>query len=92
MSGNDANTLYITRVVGDVTISPKSDVPSFQKKVKDTNDTTGDTTGWQDSADYDIGDKVPFQLKATLPSNYARLQDLLPRLPRYGGDGPVLQR
>ncbi len=37
MSGNDANTLYITKVVGDVTISPKSDVPSFQKKVKDTN-------------------------------------------------------
>ena len=37
VSGNDANTLYITRVVGDVTISPKSDVPSFQKKVKDTN-------------------------------------------------------
>lgn len=71
VSGNDANTLYITKVVGDVTISPKSDVPSFQKKVKDTNDTTGDTTGWQDSADYDIGDKVPFQLKATLPSNYA---------------------
>ena len=71
VSGNDANTLYITKVVGDVAISPKSGVPSFQKKVKDTNDTTGDTTGWQDSADYDIGDKVPFQLKATLPSNYA---------------------
>ena len=71
VSGNDANTLYITKVVGDVTISPKSDVPSFQKKVKDTNDTTGETSGWQDSADYDIGDEVPFQLKATLPSNYA---------------------
>lgn len=71
VSGNDANTLYITKVVGDVTISPKSDVPSFQKKVNDTNDTTGETSGWQDSADYDIGDEVPFQLKATLPSNYA---------------------
>lgn len=71
VSGNDASTLYITKVVGDVTISPKSDVPSFEKKVKDTNDTTGDTSGWQDSADYDFGDKVPFQLKATLPSNYA---------------------
>lgn len=71
VSGNDASTLYITKVVGDVTISPKSDVPSFEKKVKDTNDTTGDTFGWQDSADYDFGDKVPFQLKATLPSNYA---------------------
>lgn len=67
----DASTLYITKVVGDVTISPKSDVPSFEKKVRDTNDTTGDTSGWQDSADYDVNDNVPFQLKATLPSNYA---------------------
>ena len=71
VSDNDASTLYITKVVGDVTISPKSDVPSFEKKVKDTNDTTGDTSGWQDSADYDVNDKVPFQLKAKLPSNYA---------------------
>lgn len=71
VSGNDANTLYITKVVGDVAISPKSDVPSFEKKVRDTNDTTGDTSGWQDSADYDVNDKVPFQLKAKLPSNYA---------------------
>ena len=71
VSGDDANTLYIAKVVGDVAISPKSDVPSFQKKVKDVNDTTGDTSGWQDSADYDFGDKVPFQLTATLPNNYS---------------------
>ena len=71
VSGNDASTLYITKVVGDVTINPKSDVPSFEKKVQDTNDTTGNTSDWQDSADYDVNDKVPFQLKATLPSNYA---------------------
>lgn len=68
---DDANTLYITKVVGDVAIVPKSDVPSFEKKVKDTNDTTGDTSGWQDSADYDFGDQVPFQLTATLPTNYS---------------------
>ena len=70
VSGNDASTLYITKVVGDVTISPKSDVPSFEKKVKDVNDSTGETSDWRDSADYDIGDDVPFQLKATLPNNY----------------------
>ena len=69
VSGNDASTLYITKVVGDVTISPKSDVPSFEKKVKDTNDSTGSTTDWQDSADYDVNDEVPFQLTATLPTN-----------------------
>ena len=41
--------------------------PSFEKKIKDTNDSTGETSGWQDSADYDIGDAVPFRLHATLP-------------------------
>ncbi len=66
----DAYTLYLVKIVGDVTISPKSAVPSFEKKVKDTNDTTGKTTGWQDSADYDIGDDVPFKLEGTVASNY----------------------
>ena len=71
VTGNDAYTLYIVTVAGDVTIQPKSNKPSFEKKIKDTNDTTGDTTGWQDSADYDIGDKIPFQLKGTVAANYA---------------------
>lgn len=47
----------------------KHGVPSVEKKVMDTNDTdnTGDAaTGWQDSADYDIGDTIPFQITATL--------------------------
>jgi fimbrial isopeptide formation D2 family protein/LPXTG-motif cell wall-anchored protein len=35
------------------------------------NDSTGKTSGWQDAADYDIDDLVPFQLTATLPSSYA---------------------
>ena len=70
VSGNDVYTTYIVEVVGNVTISPKSDVPSSEKKVKDTNDTTGETTGWQDSADYDIGDEVPFQLTGTVSSKY----------------------
>lgn len=67
---DDSYTTYIVEVVGDVTISPKSNKPSSEKKVKDTNDTTGETTGWQDSADYDIGDQVPFQLKGTVAANY----------------------
>ena len=67
---DDAYTTYIIKVAGNVTIKPKSDKPSSEKKVKDTNDTTGDTTEWQDSADYDIGDEVPFQLSGTVASNY----------------------
>ena len=69
LTGDEAYTEYILNIVADTTITPKTDVPSVEKKVKDTNDTTGDTTEWQDSADYDIGDVVPFQLTATLPAN-----------------------
>lgn len=67
---NDSYTEYIIKVVGDVTAAPKSDVPEVEKKVKDINDSTGDAmTDWQDSADHDVGDSVPFQLKATLADN-----------------------
>ena len=67
---NDSYPEYIIQVVGNVTATPKSDVPEVQKKVKDINDSTDTTkTDWQDSADYDIGDSIPFQLKATLANN-----------------------
>lgn len=68
---NDSYTAYILQVVGDATASVKSDVPSSEKKVKDINDSTDTkTTGWQDAADWDIGDEVPFKIEGTLPSNY----------------------
>ncbi|NHM16332.1 isopeptide-forming domain-containing fimbrial protein [Eggerthellaceae bacterium zg-887] len=61
-------------LVGDTSIVAKvTDEPTFEKKVKDINDSTDtDRSGWQDGADWDIGDKVPFKLSATLPSNYDR--------------------
>lgn len=71
VSGTDSYTLYIVNIVGDITITPKSATPTFEKKVKDINDSTDDAmTDWQDSADHDIGDKVPFQLKGVVASNY----------------------
>ena len=66
---NDVYTDYIIRVVSNTTAEPKSSMPKVEKKTKDTNDSTGETSGWQDSADYDIGDSVPFQLEATLAAN-----------------------
>lgn len=67
---HDSYTEYIIKVVENTTADPKSDVPVVQKKVKDINDSTDNAlTNWQDSADYDIGDSVPFQLKATLADN-----------------------
>lgn len=68
---NDAATLFIVKVVGNQEIERKADQPSVEKKVQDTNDSDGTTSGWQDSADYDVTDEVPFQLTATLPTDAA---------------------
>lgn len=68
---NTAKTRYILQVVKDVTVTAKSSVPTVEKKVKEKNDTTGDETGWQDAADYDIGDEIPYQITGTLPSTFA---------------------
>ena len=70
ITGQDSYTKFILQVVGDKTVAVKNKVPESYKKVKDTNDTTGDTTDWQDSADWDIGDKVPFQLTGTVADDY----------------------
>lgn len=68
---SETYTPYIVSVVCDITIKPKSnEVPKFTKKLKDTNDTTGAISGWQDSADYDIGDKIPFRLQGTVSKDY----------------------
>ena len=57
----------------------KASIPNFEKKILDVNDsetkaltTPSDlisATAWQDSADYDIGDPVPYKLTATLANN-----------------------
>lgn len=67
----EAYTKFILKVVGAAEVNVKSKVPTSQKKVKDTNDTTGTTTGWQDSADYDINDQVPFQLTGTVAKDFS---------------------
>lgn len=54
-----------------LTVTLKRDVPKLTKKVKDVNDSTGNKTDWQDSADYDVNDYVPFQLTGTMPKNIA---------------------
>lgn len=68
---HDSYTAYILQVVGNATVKVKSDFPTSEKKVKDINDSESSTmTGWQDSADWDIGDVIPFKIEGTLPKNY----------------------
>ena len=68
----EAYSLYVIQIVGPTTISPKVSTVTSEKKVDDKNDsnTTQDEVKWEDSADYDIGDDVPFQLKATIAQDY----------------------
>lgn len=70
-TGISGNT-YIAEVVGNVSIKAKnSNVPGFEKKLKDKNDTTDNDFGdWQDVADHDIGDAIPFKLEGTVPADY----------------------
>lgn len=46
-----------------------STIPQIEKKVKDKNDSTGDVSDWQDAADYDVNDRVPFKLEIDLPKS-----------------------
>lgn len=71
-----AYTRFILQVVKDVTVTPKTDIPTVEKRVKDVNDSDADlsnveTAPWQDSADWDIGDDVPFQITGTMPTTLA---------------------
>ena len=71
VNDGEAYSLYVVQVVGPTTISPKVGTTTSDKKVKDTNDSAANsTTDWQDSADYDIGDAVPFKLSATIAQDY----------------------
>ena len=67
-------TKAIVQVVGDTAIDVKSGTASSQKKVKDKDDSDGTVTDWQDTADYDLGDDVPFQLSATVSPNFTQCE------------------
>ena len=86
-SGNNnpnAVSKYLLKVSGgteDIQLVPKKDYPTVLKKVKENTNvddytyTVGTTeitdADYNDVADYNIGDSVPFKLYGTMPSTYA---------------------
>lgn len=67
---------YIVQVLGNVTMEPKSsDIPTLEKKVAEEgkgnegkyNQDGGYGTHYNDVADWNIGDNVPFKLIASVP-------------------------
>lgn len=69
VQGNNVYTTYIVKVASSFIIEPKSDVPKVDKKVTEKNDSTGDSSVGE-TADYDIGDMVPFTLIGEVANNY----------------------
>ena len=70
--GEKVKSPVIVNTVGQdaLEIKPKVGLPSVTKKVLEVDDATG-VTAWQDTATYDIGDDVTFQLTATMPTSLA---------------------
>ena len=72
----DTYSLVMLDTLGNdsITIKTKESTPTLEKKIKEKNDSTGTETDWQDGADYDLGDVIPFKLTGTVSSrigNYA---------------------
>lgn len=67
--GGAYNTALL-QVVGNINITAKTDAPTVEKKVKENvkyNQDGGYGTGYNDVADYNIGDAVPFKLIGSVP-------------------------
>lgn len=73
-STTDGQAVYnpaVLAITSDITITDKTDVPTLEKKVqenkKDATDDTAYGSKFNDVADYNIGDDVPFHLIGSVP-------------------------
>ena len=85
----------LLKVAENTTIASKHASIVSEKKVDDKNDSTTDEdeVNWQDAADYDIGDDVPFQLSVTLPvtlNTYSTYELTFHDKQAEGFDAPVI--
>ena len=74
LGNGEERTLNLLKVAGTVAINAKENAPTSAKTVNDNNDSTGATETGKTTADYDIGDTVPYTLTFTLPSDYAKYE------------------
>lgn len=68
---NSAYTMYMLQLVGNLTTTPKASAPTVEKKVLENSKYPGDEgygQGYNDVADWNIGDAVPFKLIGALPA------------------------
>lgn len=60
-------SLHLVQVAGPTSFEMKRSDTTSEKKVHDDDN---NATYWEDSADYDIGDYVPFRISATITDRY----------------------
>lgn len=68
---NSAYTMYMLQLVGNLTTTPKASAPTVEKKVQENSKYPKDEgygQGYNDVADWNIGDAVPFKLIGALPA------------------------
>ena len=71
-AGQSTVSTTIVEIVGPTIVTPKASTVTSEKHVDDQNDSDStDHSELMDSADYDIGDNVPYTLTFTLPADYA---------------------
>lgn len=69
-ANTDSSFIVDTALNEDPNIAVKNGTVTLVKKVQDNDTSNGQSADqWIDSADYNIGDDVPFQLAGTLPAN-----------------------
>ena len=67
----DTYSLVMLDTAGDadVTVQTKEDKPTVDKQVEEKNDSTG-ASGWGETADHDVTDKVNYKITGTVSSKY----------------------
>ena len=86
-----AYTRFMLQVAKDTTVAVKADVPTLTKQVQ-----ANGSQNYTAATEYRIGQNIPFQITATLPSNYAdfsqyvfTIQDKIPAGMTYNNDARV---
>ena len=65
-NGTASLVMLDTAKNSNTTITTKESVPTLTKKVYEETNTASGNAEWQDAADYDMGDQVPFKLTGTV--------------------------
>lgn len=100
LASGEAVTKYLLQVAGNAVVNPKADAPKVMKKVYEDSKTTADTVafnsttadyqlvaGYNDVADYSIGEDFGFTLYGTLPTSFANYDGYYYQFTDTMGDG-----